>query len=85
MNSRTLTEQDEYTNLIVKFKDEVLQSTPLVLEEENILTQGHVDFFSDFSGLEFNRLIFTVSPEDIIQDLKTYNLPKDLDQVQICV
>ncbi|AQZ48296.1 thermophilic serine proteinase [Paenibacillus larvae subsp. larvae] len=78
MNSRTLTEQDEYTNLIVKFKDEVLQSTPLVLEEENILTQGHVDFFSDFSGLEFNRLIFTVSPEDMIQDLKTYNLPKDL-------
>ncbi|ARF67011.1 hypothetical protein B7C51_03110 [Paenibacillus larvae subsp. pulvifaciens] len=75
---KTLKTQDECTKIIVKFKDQVLQSTPLVLEEENILTQGDNDFFSDFSGLEFNRLIFTVSPEDMIQDLKTYNLPKDL-------
>ncbi|MDT2241969.1 hypothetical protein P7H22_18830 [Paenibacillus larvae] len=64
MNSRTLTEQDEYTNLIVKFKDEVLQSTPLVLEEENILTQGHVDFLVTFlawnlivSFLQYHRKI----------------------------
>ncbi|ARF68056.1 hypothetical protein B7C51_09770 [Paenibacillus larvae subsp. pulvifaciens] len=76
--NRTLTTQDECTNIIVKFKDQALQSTPLVLKEENTLTQGHVGFFSDFSGLEFNRLIFTVSPEDMIQDMKTYNLPEDL-------
>ncbi|QHZ50946.1 putative mucin/carbohydrate-binding domain-containing protein [Paenibacillus larvae] len=75
---KTLKTQDEYTNIIVKFKDQALQSTPLVLKEENTLTQGHVGFFSDFSGLEFNRLIFTVSPEDMIQDMKTYNLPEDL-------
>ncbi|MCY9508778.1 RICIN domain-containing protein [Paenibacillus larvae] len=75
---KTLKTQDEYTNIIVKFKDQALQSTPLVLKEENTLTQGHVDFFSDFSGLEFNRLIFTVSPEDMIQDMKTYSLPEDL-------
>ncbi|MCY9523817.1 RICIN domain-containing protein [Paenibacillus larvae] len=75
---KTLTTQDECTNIIVKFKDQALQSTPLVLKEENTLTQGHVGFFSDFSGLEFNRLIFTVSPEDMIQDMKTYNLPEDL-------
>ncbi|MEV2910355.1 putative mucin/carbohydrate-binding domain-containing protein [Paenibacillus larvae] len=76
---KPLTTQDECTKIIVKFKHQALQSTPLVLEEEkNILTQGHDDFFSSFSGLEFNRLIFTVSPEDMIQDLKTYNLPEDL-------
>ncbi|QHZ50943.1 RICIN domain-containing protein [Paenibacillus larvae] len=76
--NRTLTTQDECTKIIVKFKDQVLQSTPLVLEEGNILTQGHDDFFSSFSDLTFERLIFTVSPEDMIQDLKTYNLPEDL-------
>ncbi|MCY9523670.1 S8 family serine peptidase [Paenibacillus larvae] len=75
---RTLKTEDEYTEIIVKFKEQALQSTPLVLKEENTLTQGHVGFFSDFSGLEFNRLIFTVSPEDMIQDMKTYNLPEDL-------
>ncbi|QHZ50049.1 GlcNAc-binding protein A [Paenibacillus phage phiERICV] len=75
---KTLKTQDECTKIIVKFKDQVLQSTPLVLEEGNILTQGHDDFFSSFSDLTFERLIFTVSPEDMIQDLKTYNQPEDL-------
>ncbi|MCY9687449.1 hypothetical protein M5W70_01365 [Paenibacillus larvae] len=28
--------------------------------------------------MEFNRLIFTVSQEDMIQDFKTYNLPEHL-------
>ncbi|MDT2236040.1 hypothetical protein P7H06_03930 [Paenibacillus larvae] len=53
--NRTLTTQDECTNIIVKFKDQALQSTPLVLKEENTLTQGHVGFLVTF--LAWNLIV----------------------------